>query len=148
MALTQTLRLHHVGHVVPDIEPVAEMYMRRFGYELATRIVHDPGQTAYVQFLKLPDDSSYLELVAPDGPESKLARTAKRHRGLHHLCYSTAFLEERMQHLVAEGMLLFSDPQPAQAFGGRRICWLIGTDGLLIELVERWDEQDLCVPGS
>ncbi len=122
------------------------MYRRRFGYQITTGIVHDPAQTAYVQFLKLPIDSSYLELVAPDGPESKLARTAARHRGPHHLCYSTPLLEATVQHLVAEGMLLFSDPQPAQAFGGRRICWLIGTDSLLVELVEQRDEQDLCVP--
>jgi methylmalonyl-CoA/ethylmalonyl-CoA epimerase len=141
------LSLHHVGYAVKAIAPAAEMYVGCLGYEVRTHVIHDPLQTALVQFLRLPGDAAYLELVAPDGPESKLARTVQRRGGLHHVCYACGPLEPAIDHLSKNGMLLFSDPKPATAFAGRRICWLMGGDSSLIELVERRDEADQCTPG-
>jgi len=141
------LRLHHLGYATADIPPVAETYVRRYGYERATEVIHDPKQTALVQFLKLPGENTYLEFVAPDGPGSKLAAAAKRGGGLNHLCYSAGRLEDAIAHLEANGMRLISDPKPAVAFAGRRICWLLGPDKLPVELVERRDDEDACVPG-
>ena len=111
------------------------------------RSFHDPRQTALVQFLKLPGETSYLEFVAPDGPGSKLTGAVKRGGGLNHLCYTAGPLEAAIGHLEANGMKLISDPKPAVAFAGRRICWLLGADQLPIELVERRDESDTCTPG-
>ena len=138
--------LHHTGYAVEQIEPLAEKYRSRYGYTIATAILHDPLQTAFVQFLKLPRSSSYLELVAPDSPQSKLTGALKRGGGLNHLCYLCGPIEQAIAHLESEGMLLISDPKPAIAFGGRRICWLYG-EGLPIELVERRDPDDPCTPG-
>ncbi len=147
MTIKNILRLHHVGYATRDIDAIAPTYVARFGYELSTDVIHDPLQTALVQFLKLPNEQSYLEFVAPDGPESKLAAVVKRGGGLNHLCYTSGPLEDAIAELEAGEMKLISDPKPAVAFGGRRICWLIGTDLLPIELVERRDDADLCVPG-
>jgi methylmalonyl-CoA/ethylmalonyl-CoA epimerase len=55
-------------------------------------VLHDRLQTAFVQFLKLAGDRTYLELVAPDGHESKLMNAAKR-GGLNHLCYAAGPLD-------------------------------------------------------
>ena len=87
------LTLHHVGYAVKEIAPAAEMYVRCLGYHVMTNVIHDPLQTAMLQFLRLPGDAAYLELVAPDGPESKLARTVQRRGGLHHLCFASGPLE-------------------------------------------------------
>ena len=141
------LRLHHVGYATAEIAPVVETYVQRYGYERSTEVIHDPKQTALVQFLKLPGETSYLEFVAPDGPGSKLTAVVKRGGGLNHLCYSAGRLEEAIEHLEVNGMKLFSDPKPAVAFAGRRICWLLGPDQLPIELVERRHDDDACVPG-
>jgi methylmalonyl-CoA/ethylmalonyl-CoA epimerase len=141
------LRLHHVGYATKEIEPIAETYIARFGYEVSTGLIHDPLQTAFVQFLRLPGEPTYLEFVAPDGPTSKLSAQAKRGGGLNHLCYATGSLEAAIAHLESNGMKLISDPKPAVAFAGRRICWLLGWDQVPIELVERRDANDLCVPG-
>ena len=141
------LRLHHVGHAVKEIGPAAELYARRFGYDLVTEVIHDPCQTAHVRFLRLRGDVVYLELVAPDGEGSKLVNAVKRGGGLNHLCYSCGPIEAAIEALEATGMKLISDPKPGVAFGGRRICWLLGQDPLPIELVERRDEDDACVPG-
>ncbi len=141
------LRLHHVGHAVRELEPAAELYRQRLGYRAATGAIHDPGQTALVQFLELKGDAVYLELVAPDGPGSRLANAVKRGGGLNHLCYTCGRMEEAIEALEATAMKLIVEPRPGVAFGGRRICWLLGQDPLPIELVERRDEEDGCVPG-
>ena len=145
---SDALVLHHVGYAVPVIEPIARNYAARFGYLAATGIIHDPLQTAYVQFLRLAGERSYLELVAPDSEKSKLTSTVRRGGGLHHLCYTCGNLEQTIAHLELTGMRLISDPKPAAAFGGRRISWLMAGDPLPIELVERRGPDDPCVPGE
>jgi methylmalonyl-CoA/ethylmalonyl-CoA epimerase len=140
------LHLHHVGYATKAIDQIAATYVSRFGYVLATPVIHDPLQTAFVQFLSLPGDRAYLEFVAPDGPESKLSDAAKR-GGLNHLCYTAGPLEETIAQLEGCGALLISEPKIGVAFGGRRICWMMGDDPPPIELVERRDDDDLCVPG-
>ena len=62
------LRLHHVGMFVADITAARRVYQDRFGYDVHGDVVHDPVQTAYVQFMRLPGDASFLEFIAPDGP--------------------------------------------------------------------------------
>jgi methylmalonyl-CoA/ethylmalonyl-CoA epimerase len=141
------LQLHHIGFAVKSIEPRAAEYVTRYGYRISTPIIHDPLQTALVQFLKLPNDSSYLEFVAPDGPESKLASAVKRGGGLNHLCYISGPLDATIAFLENSGMRLISEPKPGLAFAGRRICWLLADDMLPIELVERRSAEDLCPPG-
>lgn len=141
------LRLHHIGNAVTDLEAAAVLYTRRLGYRVATGPIHDAGQTARVQFLRLGSDSVYLELVAPDGPASKLANAVKRGGGLNHLSYTCGPMEEAIAALESTGMKLISDPRPGVAFAGRRICWLLGQEPLPIELVERRDDADLCTPG-
>lgn len=147
MNLVPALTLHHVGYALKSIEPTASSYVSRFGYELVTPIIHDPLQTALVQFLRLRGDSTYLEFVAPDGPESKLANVVRRGGGLNHLCFIAGPLEAAISQLEENGMRLISEPQPGLAFAGRRICWLHGEDRMTIELVERRDDNDLCQPG-
>lgn len=146
MNTSLALHLHHVGYATKSIDPMAATYVNRYGYVLATAVIHDPLQTAFVQFLNLPGDRAYLEFVAPDGPESKLSNAAKR-GGLNHLCYTAGPLEETIAQLEASGAILISEPKTGVAFGGRRICWMMGEDPLPIELVERRDDDDLCVPG-
>ncbi len=141
------LRLHHIGNAVADMEAAVELYSKRLGYHAATAAIHDPGQTAFVQFLQSGDDAVYLELVAPDGPTSKLINAIKRGGGLNHLCYTCGPMEEAIKALEATGMKLIAEPKPGIAFAGRQICWLLGSEPVPIELVERRDEFDLCTPG-
>jgi len=72
---------------VPDIAAAAAEYVARFGYRVCGAMVHDPVQTAQVQFLSLTESVPYVELVTPDGPESKLSNALRKGGGLNHLCY-------------------------------------------------------------
>lgn len=137
------LNLHHIGIAVRDIPEAASLYLRRFGYELSSGIVHDRIQTAYVQFLRLPGHSVYLELVSPDGPASKLANALNKGGGLNHLCYAVDNIDAECSRLRGEGLLLLCAPVSAVAFQGWRIAWLMGADRVPFELVERGAEDEL-----
>jgi methylmalonyl-CoA/ethylmalonyl-CoA epimerase len=139
----ESLRIHHIGVAVPEIGSHCAMYVKRFGYVVRTEVIHDPMQTAYVQFLRLPGDSVYLEFVAPDGPNSKLANAVNKGGGLNHVCYSTPDIEATCQELRKTGLVLLQKPVEATAFHPRRIAWLMGTDGVPVELVELGQEGEL-----
>jgi methylmalonyl-CoA/ethylmalonyl-CoA epimerase len=139
--------LHHIGYAVKAIESISDSYVTRFGYAACTPVIHDPVQAALVQFLSLARDRVYLEFVSPDGPDSRVANAVRKGGGLNHLCYIVGDLERDADWLVKNGMMLISDAQPAVAFAGRRICWLMGEDMLPIELVEQSKPDDLCEPG-
>jgi methylmalonyl-CoA/ethylmalonyl-CoA epimerase len=139
-SLLVALTLHHVGILVPDIAQAASRYVETFGYRVCGPIVHDPVQTAYVQLLTLNGSVPYIELVTPDGPNSKLANALRKGGGLNHLCYLTPDIDEECRRLRETGMLLLQSPVQAQAFSGRRIAWLMGRDGIPIELLESGGE--------
>ena len=120
-----------------DIAQATEHYVRRLGFEVRGPIIHDPVQTAYVRFLSQPGDSVFLELVSPDGPDSKLWNALKRGEGLNHLCYAVDDIESACRELRSPGMYLLQAPVSAAAFPGRKLAWLIGRDRIPIELVER-----------
>jgi methylmalonyl-CoA/ethylmalonyl-CoA epimerase len=136
------LNLHHTGMLVKDVRRSAPFYVE-MGYELMSEVFHDPVQTAYVQFLRLPNDRVYLELVSPDRADSKLSNALEKGGGLNHLCYSTVDIEAACEYLRTTGFFPISAPIGAVAFGGRRVAWFRGPDRLLVELVESGGEGEL-----
>jgi|SRR5271165_821397 len=136
-------RLHHIGIVVPRIEDCRAFYTSVLQYEQRTPVIHDPVQTAFVQFFVIPGTSHYLELVAPDNESSKLQNASRAGSSLNHLCYSCDDVRQAIAFLSESGCFLIQDPVPAVAFGGRPIAWLLTPDRLLFELVERGPEGSL-----
>jgi methylmalonyl-CoA/ethylmalonyl-CoA epimerase len=132
-----TLRVHHLGIAVKDIAATAAHYVQCFGYEVKSEIIRDPAQTAYVQFLQLPGDPIYVELVSPDRPDSRLSNALNKGGGLNHVCYATEDIEAEFHRLRSLGLFLLQQPVAAAAFRGRHIAWLMGRDQVPIELVEK-----------
>ena len=137
------LALHHVGIAVSDVAAATEMYRQRFGYTVASPVIHDPTQTAFVQFLRLPGETSFLELVAPDSPTSKLSAAVAKGGGLNHLCYSIIDIEAAIENLRSSGMVTICEPVAAVAFPGRKIAWMLGNDRVPVELVEAGEPGQL-----
>jgi len=129
-------RLHHIGYVVPSI---AEG-MRRWESAVFARSVSamytDEIQKATVLFLEL-SDGVRLELVEPLTCDSPVNAFLSRGGGLHHLCFEVENLTQQIQHMRQQHAVLVRRPQPAVAFGGRRIAWMMTRDGMLIEYLER-----------
>jgi methylmalonyl-CoA/ethylmalonyl-CoA epimerase len=101
-----------------------------------TAPIHDPNPQAIVEFLRLPGDTVYSELVAPDTAASPLQAALAHKHPLHHVCYSAGDIEKTCADLETSGLTLICHPVEAIAFGGRRVPWLMGRDRLLVELVE------------
>jgi methylmalonyl-CoA/ethylmalonyl-CoA epimerase len=137
------LRLHHVGLVVRAIEESRIFYVNVLQYRERTPVIHDPVQTAFVQFFSIPGADHYIELVAPDGEKSKLRVAARKREPLNHLCYCCDNIVRMVSFLKESGCLVIQNSVPAVAFGERLIAWLMTPHGLLIELVERGPEGSL-----
>jgi methylmalonyl-CoA/ethylmalonyl-CoA epimerase len=131
--------LHHVGYVVASIADSAERFTRSIHGAWDGRIIHDPIQTVHVAFLRQPPPAEALiELVQPDGPQSRVAAFLKRGGGLHHLCYEVDALDEQLEYSRSLGAVLIQEPAPAvAAFDGRRVAWVYTPDKLLLEYLER-----------
>ena len=131
------LSLHHVGIVVANIAEQRGFYVDHLGYRERTPVIHDPVQTAYVQFFSIPGSDHCLELVAPDGENSKLTYASRQGNSLNHLCYACGEVGSAFDDLWSAGCYRISPPTPAVAFEGRPVAWLMSKDRLLIELVQR-----------
>jgi methylmalonyl-CoA/ethylmalonyl-CoA epimerase len=138
---TMTPKLHHIGILVGDIPKAADAYAARYGYRAADKTIHDPVQTAHVLFLEGDPSGVRLELITPDGPNSKLSNALKKGGGLNHFCYLSEDIDKDCADLRSTGMFLLQSPVAAEAFPGRRIAWLMGRDGIPVELVESEQAQ-------
>jgi methylmalonyl-CoA/ethylmalonyl-CoA epimerase len=140
------MRLHHFGILVENIENCSHDLVANFGYQIRSKIIHDPLQAAYVRFLALPSEPTYIELIAPDSPRSHLHNALKRAPGPNHVCFSTVDIEESLRYLSSKGAMILRPPAPAVAFGNLRICWLMDPNCILVELVERGLNGELDFP--
>ena len=128
--------LHHIGFLVRDISTAAQDFVSRLDYVIESDVIEDPVQTAHVQFLRQLGTTSWLELVMPNGVDSKLNNALRKEGGLHHLCYEVSDIEYACEHLRSQAMLMLGEPVPAAAFPGRRIAWFMDRSGFLVELLE------------
>ena len=70
-------------------------------------------------------------------PTSPVSAVLQRGRGgLYHVCYAVEDLEAQIEKFYQAGCAVVSGPNPAVAFGGRRVAFLYTPQDDLIELVE------------
>jgi methylmalonyl-CoA/ethylmalonyl-CoA epimerase len=129
--------LHHVGYVVPSIAQGLKRWSGTLSAISVSEPFDDELQKARVLFLEFESGATSLELVEPLPGESPVARFLEKGGGLHHLCFEVDDLEQQIGHMKTHQALLLRRPQPAVAFGGRRIAWMITRDKLLVEYLER-----------
>lgn len=130
------MKLHHVGIVVQRIAGAADWFVDHCGYRASSDVIHDPIQKVRVQFFE-KDDGSRIELIEPAADDSPITRVLqKQGGGTNHLCYEVADFDATYERLRAAGAFPAKAPQPAAAFEGRRIAFLLTPDRTLIELVE------------
>jgi methylmalonyl-CoA/ethylmalonyl-CoA epimerase len=135
-AIKLVFNLHHIGFLVTDISSASAGFVERFGYKVESPIIEDSTQTARVQFLRQPGAIHWLELISPNGPQSKLSQALQHGGGLHHMCYEVANLAAAADILRQQRMLPLGKPCPATAFSGRLIAWFMDRGKLLVELLE------------
>lgn len=127
-------KINHVAIAVADLDEAIAHYKSRYQVEPESREVIE---TDGVEEAMLKVGESYVQLIAPTGPDTTVARYLDSNgEGLHHIGYEVADVAESLAHLRAEGARLI-DQEPRRGGGGALVAFVHPKDGLgtLIELV-------------
>ncbi|HEX2234670.1 MAG TPA: methylmalonyl-CoA epimerase [Actinomycetota bacterium] len=129
-------RIEHVALAVADLDDALAHMRAVWGLEPSGRErVHDQG----VEEATLPLGDSALQLIAPVGRDSTVARfLSRRGEGLHHIALEVDDLRAELRRLEEAGVALI-DREPRRGGGGHLVAFVHprGNLGLLVELVER-----------
>ena len=131
-------RIDHVAIIVRNIEQALVFYRDTLGITPG-EIKEVPAEQVRIAFLPMGGPGgSEIELIEPITPDSSLARfLEKRGEGLHHICLEVADIDAALAEMQQKGALVL-DKQPRIAAEGRAIfLHPKGTNGVLLELLER-----------
>ena len=130
-----TFRVNHIAVVVTDVEQALGFWRDALGLELA-RVEHNEREGVSIAFL--PVGESEIELIAPTGEDSGVARyLSKTGGGLHHICVEVDDIAAALESLKDKGVELINkaartrDDGIQYAFVHPR-----STGGVLLELYE------------
>jgi methylmalonyl-CoA/ethylmalonyl-CoA epimerase len=129
------IRIDHIAVVVENLDDALVTYRDALGMT-AGRIETIPEQDVRIGFL--PSGDSEIELLEPIHPDSGIARyLAKRGEGLHHICLEVDDIRQTLADLKARGIQLINDTPQRGAYGMVAFIHPKGSNGVLIELLER-----------
>lgn len=131
-----TMRLHHVGVVVAEIDGIGRRSAEQLGLRPLTRVFADPIQRVRVQFWGSDSSAASVELIEATGDDSPVARAAEKGGGLNHICYEVDDLATAAETAVTNGALCVLPPTPAVAFDGRPIAFFYIRGIGLVEYVQ------------
>jgi methylmalonyl-CoA/ethylmalonyl-CoA epimerase len=124
----------HVGVIVPDLAPVAELFGERLG--LPVRGPEREPELA-LEVLWVTAGETTIEFVAPTGEDSRAAAVlARGEGGVHHVALHVEGLDALLDELDAAGVGI-RDRTPRSGAHGSRVAFLDpDRAGALVELVE------------
>lgn len=135
LAAIGTLRLHHIGVVVEDLDAAAECYAA-LGFTDGERFSVE--EQAIEAIVYSAGEDEYVELISPTDPEGPIARfMGKRGEGMHHVAYQVDDVAATIERLREAGVRLIDDP-PRTGTHGWTIAFVHpeSTNGVLTELVQ------------
>src|SRR5512144_2908048 len=113
--------LDHVAILVADLDAAIRLYRDVYGLELA-EVEEVP--TEKVRVAIFGHGAGRIELVAPSGPDSPMAKTIERRgEGLHHICLEVPDIASAMTALKSGGAPLL-DEQPRPGAGGAKVAFV------------------------
>lgn len=132
--------LDHTCIAVANLDESLPFYREVLGLPLVHR---EKLAEQGVEAALLDIGDAHLELIAPLGPETGVARfLAQRGPGLHHVAYRVDDIEAVLASLSAAGVRLI-DERPRIGIRGSRVAFLHPTaaGGVLTEIVEPANHQ-------
>jgi len=131
-------RIDHVAIIVRNIEQALAFYRDTLGIE-PSEVKEVPTEQVRIAFLPLGGPGgSEIELVEPSSTNTSLLKfLEKRGEGLHHICLEVENIEAALVELQEKDAPVL-DQTPRTAAEGRAIfIHPKGTNGVLLELLER-----------
>lgn len=136
--------IDHVGIAVPDYEAALALYRDVYGM----RVVHEEVNTEQgVREAMLevgPGGGPLIQLLAPLGPDSPVARFLDRHGpGLQQLAFRVDDVSSAAERVRRHGLRTVGD-EPVRGTAGSSIMFLHPKDagGVLVELVQPAGERE------
>ncbi len=131
-------RIDHVAIIVRNIEQALVFYRDTLGI-VPSVIKEIPTEQVRIAFLPMGGPGgSEIELIEPTTADSSLSKfLEKRGEGLHHICLEVEDINAALAEMQEKGAPVL-DKQPRIAAEGRAIfIHPKGTNGVLLELMER-----------
>ena len=129
--------IDHVGVAVPDLDEAIAFYRDAFGMKVAHEETNQE-QGVREAMVAVGDSGSFIQLLAPLGPESTIAKFLDRSGpGIQQMAYRVTDVEQVSAILRERGLRLLYD-KPRRGTSDSRINFVHPKDagGVLIELVE------------
>jgi len=127
--------IDHIGVVVLRIDDGLKQWTTLFGYSQMTEPVTNTRQKVRVVFVG-KEGSCTVKLIEPTDESSSVYRFAQKGGGLHHLCFKCDNIDAAVERFRALGLRVLSEPQPGEAFEGKKIAFVFAKQGLNIELID------------
>jgi catechol 2,3-dioxygenase-like lactoylglutathione lyase family enzyme len=137
--------MDHVGVVVDDLSAAIEFFAE-LGLVLegegpvegrsVDRVVGLDGVRAGIAMLQTPDGNARLELTKFHSPSNQgdNRRAPANTPGIRHIAFAVKDIDAAVAGLRARGAELVGE---LERYGGDRLCYVRGPEGIIIELAER-----------
>ena len=129
--------IDHVGVAVPDLDEAIAFYRDVFGMRVAHEETNEE-QGVREAMVAVGDSGSFIQLLAPLGPESTIAKFLDRSGpGIQQMAYRVTDVEQVSTILRERGLRLLYD-EPRRGTSDSRINFVHPKDagGILLELVQ------------
>lgn len=129
------MKIDHIGYAVRRIERAISSF-KDLGYSFGD-IVDDTDRNIKIAFGE--KDGYRIELVCPleRGKGSPADQYLANTPGIpYHICYKSDRFDNDIEELKNQGFKVVIEPEPAVAFGGRRVVFLMSLGFGLMEIVE------------
>ena len=132
--MLDTMKFHHMGVAVKEIEKTAAVYVQG-GYKQSVT-TFDPIQQVKICWLT-KEGMPTVELVEPVDDSSPVCKTlAKNGVSPYHTCYRVEDIEKAIDELRKMKYVVVVKPVEAPAITNAKVCFLFNKNVGLIELVE------------
>ena len=125
-------KFHHVGIATKSLETFSSR-MARISSDHVLDFV-DPLQGVRGRFIEIGDMN--LEILEPLGDDETLAPWLNGGDRIYQIAFEVDNLESELDFARNNRIHVVRDAQPAVAFQGRRVAFLMPAPGILIELIE------------
>ena len=129
------MKIDHIGYAVRNIDLAVKSF-RELGFGFGS-VFEDHSRNIMIIF---GENNGYrIELCSPlhKNIESPLDVYLKSSFGIpYHLCFISNDIDEDMEELIKQGYRVIVEPQPAIAFEGRKVVFLMNRSIGIVELVE------------
>lgn len=132
--MLDSMKFHHIGVAVKDIEKTAAVYVLG-GYEQSVT-TFDPVQNVNICWLTR-EGMPTVELLAPVDESSPVCKTLEKNGVTpYHTCYTVENIETAMDALRKMKYVAVSKPEVAPAISNCKVAFMFNRNVGLIELVE------------